>query len=166
MPCRRAQPSSTASGTTPLGSVSPIRTSRSSSGSARPAGRGTGRYSSSATRRAHESTPSRSTKLCRRLLRRPAPEFGIYVAYTPSSPGMTTKLAGELLHKRDGALADECDRHGVGAYAVACGAEGGMGSNKESHCADTVRPQVRGTKCRTKRERRQRVLGSAQARQL
>jgi hypothetical protein len=34
----------------------------------------------------------------------------------------------DVLHDGDGALADERDGHRVGAHAVACGAEGSMGS--------------------------------------
>ena len=37
------------------------------------------------------------------------------------------KLARDLLHDRDGALADERDRHRVGAHAVARDTAGGMG---------------------------------------
>jgi len=37
------------------------------------------------------------------------------------------RLAGDLLHDRDGALAEEGDRHGLGAHAVARDAAGGMG---------------------------------------
>jgi hypothetical protein len=33
----------------------------------------------------------------------------------------------DLLHDGDGALADKRDRHRLGAHAVACGAEGGVG---------------------------------------
>jgi hypothetical protein len=41
--------------------------------------------------------------------------------------GTTEGLAGDLLHDRDGALADERDRHRVGAHAVARDAAGGAG---------------------------------------
>ena len=34
---------------------------------------------------------------------------------------------GDLLHDRDGALADERDRYGMGAHAVARDAAGGVG---------------------------------------
>jgi hypothetical protein len=37
------------------------------------------------------------------------------------------RLAHDVLHQRDGALADERDGHRVGADAVACGAAGGGG---------------------------------------
>src|SRR6266545_8317147 len=37
------------------------------------------------------------------------------------------RLAGDLLHERDGALGDERDRHRMGAYAVARGSEGSVG---------------------------------------
>jgi hypothetical protein len=36
-------------------------------------------------------------------------------------------MARHLLHDRDGALADERDRHRVGTHAVACDAAGGVG---------------------------------------
>jgi len=35
-------------------------------------------------------------------------------------------LARDLLHDRDGALADERDRHWLGAHAVSYGADGGI----------------------------------------
>jgi hypothetical protein len=37
------------------------------------------------------------------------------------------RMAGDLLHDLDGALAYERDRHGMGAHAVACDEEGGVG---------------------------------------
>jgi hypothetical protein len=41
--------------------------------------------------------------------------------------------AGEpLLHDRDGAFADECNGHGVGAHAVARDAAGGVGGDDEA----------------------------------
>jgi hypothetical protein len=36
-----------------------------------------------------------------------------------NSPGRRTRLAGDLLHERDGTLPDERDRHRLGADAVA-----------------------------------------------
>jgi hypothetical protein len=40
-------------------------------------------------------------------------------------------LAGDVLHDRDGALADERDRVSVGANAVAGGADDGVGGGEE-----------------------------------
>jgi len=48
------------------------------------------------------------------------------------------RLAGHLLHDRDGALTDECDGHRVGAHAVACDAAGGVGGAQESRSKLTV----------------------------
>src|SRR4029434_3318083 len=36
-----------------------------------------------------------------------------------TDPLRRARLAGDVLHERDGALADECDRHRVGAHALA-----------------------------------------------
>jgi hypothetical protein len=41
-------------------------------------------------------------------------------------------LAGDVLHDRDGALADERDGHRMGAHAVARDAAGGVGGAQES----------------------------------
>ena len=43
------------------------------------------------------------------------------------------RLAGDLLHDRDGALADERDRDRMGADAVACDAESGVGCANAGH---------------------------------
>ncbi len=40
-------------------------------------------------------------------------------------------MARDVLHDRDGGLADERDRHRVGAHAVARDAAGGMGGVEE-----------------------------------
>src|SRR5262245_49845905 len=39
-------------------------------------------------------------------------------------------LAGDGLHGRNGALADQCDGHRVGTHAVECDAAGGVGALK------------------------------------
>ena len=51
------------------------------------------------------------------------------VRYTESSthPLRRTRLAGDVLHDRDGALADERDGHRTGTDALARGAAGGVG---------------------------------------
>jgi len=46
---------------------------------------------------------------------------------TSSSLAIREGLARDLLHDRHGALADERDRHRVGAHAVARDAAGGVG---------------------------------------
>jgi hypothetical protein len=43
---------------------------------------------------------------------------------------LTRYDARDVLHDRDGALADERDRHRMGAHAVACGAAGGVGESQ------------------------------------
>jgi len=42
------------------------------------------------------------------------------------------RLAGDVLHDRDGALADERDGHRVGAHALARDAAGGVGGAEAS----------------------------------
>jgi hypothetical protein len=43
-----------------------------------------------------------------------------------------SRLARDVLHDRDGALADERDRHRMGAHAVARDAAGGVGDVEEN----------------------------------
>jgi len=45
---------------------------------------------------------------------------------------LTQWLARDLLHHRDGTLANERDGHRVGAHAVACDATGGVGGAEQS----------------------------------
>ena len=40
-------------------------------------------------------------------------------------------LAGDGLHGRNGALADQCDGHRVGTHAVECDAAGGVGGAED-----------------------------------
>ena len=49
----------------------------------------------------------------------------------------------ELLHDRDGTLADERDRHRMGAHAVARGAAGGVGGAEASAGVSDENPRVR-----------------------
>jgi len=44
----------------------------------------------------------------------------------------TPQVARDVLHDRDGAFADERDRHRVGAHTVARGAAGGVGALKNT----------------------------------
>jgi hypothetical protein len=48
-----------------------------------------------------------------------------------SGPARRARLARDLLHERDGALAHERDRHRMGAHAVARDAAGGAGGVEE-----------------------------------
>jgi hypothetical protein len=50
--------------------------------------------------------------------------MAVYVAYAPVR---RARLARDLLHDRDGALAHERDGHRVGAHALARDAAGGVG---------------------------------------
>ena len=48
-------------------------------------------------------------------------------ASTPAHALRRARLAGDVLHHRDGAFTDECNRHRLGAHALARDAAGGVG---------------------------------------
>jgi len=52
---------------------------------------------------------------------------------TCNSRSRRARPARDVRHDRDGALADDRDRHRVGAYAVACDAAGSVGDADEGN---------------------------------
>ena len=50
----------------------------------------------------------------------------------PSDPVRRPRLAGDLLHARDGAFTDERDAHRMGAHAVARDAAGGVAASRSA----------------------------------
>ena len=57
---------------------------------------------------------------------------------SPAHPVRRARLAGDVLHDGDGALADERDGHRVGAHGVACDAASGWGATPGSGPGSTV----------------------------